>query len=94
MDLKLMATAFATVFLAEMGDKTQLTALALASGTRSKLSVFIGAAVALVTTTALAIVVAEAASRAVSPVWMRRAAGTLMIAIGAFYLFGAGKDAL
>jgi len=92
MDWKLIATAFSTVFLAEMGDKTQLAALALAAGARSRLSVFIGATVALATTTALAIVAAEAASRTVPPVWLRRGAGVLMLVLGAFYLFGASKD--
>jgi Ca2+/H+ antiporter, TMEM165/GDT1 family len=51
MDWKLFATVFATTFLAEIGDKTQLTIVSYACGNRNWLSVFIGGALALVLTT-------------------------------------------
>ena len=54
MDAKLFGTVFTTVFLAELGDKTQLATLAFASDEkRSSWTVFLGAAAALVTSAAL-----------------------------------------
>ncbi|MFO0627100.1 MAG: TMEM165/GDT1 family protein [Polyangiales bacterium] len=90
MDWKVFATAFVTVFLAELGDKTQLAALTLAT-TRGRLAVFLGASLALVCTTALAVVAAEAITRAVSPVTLKRAAGAMFVILGAWTLATASK---
>ena len=48
MDLRLFLTVFTTVFLAELGDKTQLATFLYAADAESKLVVFLGAASALV----------------------------------------------
>ncbi len=88
MDYRLVATTFAMVFLAELGDKTQLATMALASGEeRSKWAVFLGAATALVATTAIAVLAGEAVSRAVPEVWIQRGAAVLFLAIGAWTLW-------
>lgn len=55
MDLKILAASFALVFLAELGDKTQLTAMALTTSSKSGWSVFAGTSLALIATTALAV---------------------------------------
>ena len=47
MDLKIIGTTFMTLFLAEMGDKTQLAVLSLTAASRQPLSVFVGAVSAL-----------------------------------------------
>jgi len=90
MDLKLLATTFMAVFLAEIGDKTQLATLALSSGTSSRWSVFFGAALALIATTALAVLGGELVARFVSPALLRKIAGATFIALGVLYLFGRG----
>lgn len=87
MDWKLFASAFTAVFVAELGDKTQLAGLALAAGSRAKLSVFVGSALALVLTSAIAVVAGEAVTRVVSPVWLRRAAGAAFVVMGVLFLF-------
>ena len=51
--LTLLFTTFFTVFLAEMGDKTQLTTITLSSTTNKPLAVFIGSSIALVLATLL-----------------------------------------
>ena len=87
MDWKLIGTTFAAVFLAELGDKTQLMTLTLAGSNSAKRSVFIGAAAALVSTTAIAVIAGDAIARVVPVAWMRRAAGALFIALGVFFLW-------
>ena len=84
-ELTLFFTAFATVFLAELGDKTQLATLALATR-GSKLIVFAGAALALVCTSALGVLAAELLNRYLSPVWVHRGAGVLFLVLGALIL--------
>ncbi len=88
MDWKLFGSAFGLVFLAELGDKTQLATLTLAASGKSKFLVFLGAASALVLTSAIAAIAGEAISRVIPPIWLRRAAGAAFLALGAFYLFG------
>ena len=89
MDWKLFASTFAAIFLAELGDKTQLATLSLASG-GSRWIVFGGAALALVASTAIAVLAGEAVSRVISPVWIRRGAGVLFLVMGLAFLFGKG----
>lgn len=89
MDWKLFASTFAAIFLAELGDKTQLATLTLASG-GSRWVVFGGAALALVASTAIAVLAGEAVSRAIPPVWIRRGAGALFLVLGVMFLFGKG----
>jgi putative Ca2+/H+ antiporter (TMEM165/GDT1 family) len=88
MDWKLIGSTFTLVFLAELGDKTQLATLALAASGRSKLLVFLGAAGALVATSAIAVLVGEGVARVVPEVWIRRAAGAGFLVLGALFLLG------
>jgi Ca2+/H+ antiporter, TMEM165/GDT1 family len=90
MDLKVLATTFAVVFLAELGDKTQLATLALTTSGRSKVSVLVGAASALVLTSVLAVVAGSALGRAVPEVWLRRGSGLLMLVLGGLLLSRGG----
>ena len=90
MDFKTFASTFAVVFLAELGDKTQLTTFAFAASGRSKLAVLVGAASALVLTSVLAVIAGAALGKWVSPIWLRRGAGVLMVAMGAFLLLQRG----
>jgi Ca2+/H+ antiporter, TMEM165/GDT1 family len=86
MDWKLFATTYVAVLLAELGDKTQLATLSLAAGTTSKWMVFAGSALALVTTSALAVLGGDVISRLVPPIWIRRVAGALFLVLGVIFL--------
>ncbi len=90
MDWKLFAVTYGAVFLAELGDKTQLATMSLAASNSSRWAVFLGAALALATTSAVAVLVGDAVTRVVSPAWIERGAGVLFIGIGIFYLLGRG----
>jgi putative Ca2+/H+ antiporter (TMEM165/GDT1 family) len=89
MDWKVFASTFAAIFLAEMGDKTQLATMSLAAGS-SRWVVFAAAAAALVATSAVAVLAGEAVARAIPPIWIRRGAGLLFVALGVVYLAGSG----
>jgi len=89
MDWKLFGSTFLAIFAAELGDKTQLATLTLAAGGSSRWVVFAGAGLALLSTTALAVLSGEAISRAVPEVWLRRIAGIVFLAMGCFFLLRA-----
>jgi putative Ca2+/H+ antiporter (TMEM165/GDT1 family) len=88
MDWKLLLSTFTAIFVAELGDKTQLATMSLAAGGRSKMTVFAGAALALVATSALGVLVGEGVSKVVPPIWIRRIAGAVFIVMGVLVLTG------
>ena len=88
MDWKVMATAFATLFLAELGDKTQLAVITMTSSTESKVSVFVGAALALVAVTLLGVLFGGAISQWVPTEWLQRIVAAAFIVIGVLMLLG------
>ena len=90
MDLKLFATVFTTIFIAELGDKTQLATLLYASdASHPKLTVFSASAAALVLTSALGVLAGSVISEYVSPRIVRWLAGAGFIAVGLWVLLGA-----
>jgi putative Ca2+/H+ antiporter (TMEM165/GDT1 family) len=87
-DLQAFLSTFALVFLAELGDKTQLATLSMAASRRSRWAVFAGAALALVTITFLSVVVCEVLVKVVPVEYVKRAGGVLFIVIGITILLG------
>lgn len=85
MDWKLLGSTYAAIFFAELGDKTQLTTLALAAD-RSRWAVFAGSALALVTTSALAVLGGDVVARMIPPHWIKRGAGVLFVTLGVLFL--------
>jgi putative Ca2+/H+ antiporter (TMEM165/GDT1 family) len=80
-------TIFFSVFLAELGDKTQLaTLLFAADGGRSKIMVFAAAAGALVASTVIAVLVGAAADRFLGALPLKLIAGAGFIIIGGFMI--------
>jgi putative Ca2+/H+ antiporter (TMEM165/GDT1 family) len=79
--------SFSAVFIAELGDKTQLATLALAGDERSKWAVFVGSASALVTTSLIAVLAGSAVARVLPPVWLQRGAGVLFLVLGVWTLW-------
>ncbi len=90
MDLKILLAVFGTVFLAELGDKTQLATMLFAADKEvSKLTVFIGASLALVAASAIGVLVGGAMSNYVGEKYLHYIAGTGFIAIGIWTVFKA-----
>lgn len=90
MDLKLFLTVFATLFVAEIGDKTQIAALLYASGPDNpKLTVFAAASLALVASTAIAVLAGTWVSQHVDARYLSWAAGAGFILVGVWTLLRA-----
>jgi Ca2+/H+ antiporter, TMEM165/GDT1 family len=81
-DWKLLASTFGLIFLAELGDKTQLAAFAASAGAKSPWSVFAGAAFALVLSTLLAVLLGDTVQRFVPQSYLKMGAGILFLVFG------------
>lgn len=87
MDLKLFATVFSTIFIAELGDKTQLATLLYASdANHPKFTIFVASASALVLSSALGVVAGSLVAQHVNPNVVRWVAGSGFIAVGLWVL--------
>lgn len=88
MDFKLFLTTFGLVFLAELGDKTQLATFCLsADNNSSRVSVFLGAAGALILCSFIAVSLGGLISRFIPPYYIRIGAGSFFIIVGIWTLF-------
>lgn len=86
-------TIFLSVFIAELGDKTQLaTALFAAEGDRPKWLVFAASSAALVASAGLATIAGSVLRDVLAGPWLKALAGAGFIFIGAFILFGAFRQ--
>ncbi|HEU4432759.1 MAG TPA: TMEM165/GDT1 family protein [Pyrinomonadaceae bacterium] len=88
MDLRVLLTTFGIIFLAEMGDKTQLAAMTMSAQTKRPWAVFIGASVALAAVSAIGVLVGGVAGQYVPLEWVKRIAAGLFIVIGVLMLMG------
>jgi putative Ca2+/H+ antiporter (TMEM165/GDT1 family) len=87
MDYKTLLTVFGSVFIAELGDKTQLATLLFASDKHiSKVTVFMGASLALIAASGLGVLVGGGISHLVSEKQMHYVAGIGFIGIGIWTL--------
>lgn len=86
-EIRIFFSTFFTIFLAELGDKTQLTTLLMVAGTRSPWVVFLGAGAALVLTTLLGVLLGRWIATKVSPQTLETAAGTMLLIISALLLW-------
>ncbi|AFY69757.1 protein of unknown function UPF0016 [Thalassoporum mexicanum PCC 7367] len=82
--VQIVTSTFVTVFIAEIGDKTQLTVLMIAAQAGSPLVVFLGAALALITTSLLGVLAGKWLSRHLSPKVLQMLTGVsfMFLAVG------------
>lgn len=88
MDLRVFLTTLGIIFLAEMGDKTQLAAMTMAAQTKRPWAVFAGASLALVAVSAIGVLVGGVIGQYVPLEWVKRVAACLFIVIGVLMLMG------
>jgi len=90
MTLKPYVAVFASIFMAELGDKTQLATLLFASTPGvSRVGVFIASAAALVVSSLFAVLIGERLGTWIAPQHLTRAAGVAFVAIGLWLLLTA-----
>lgn len=78
---EIFSSTFLTIFLAEMGDKTQLTTLLMSAQSQSPWIVFIGAAAAMVATSLIGVLIGRWLANRLSPKTLKTAAGILLLFI-------------
>lgn len=87
MDYKILLTVFVTVFIAELGDKTQLATMLFAADKEvNKLTVFFGASLALVLASAIGVLAGGIVSQFISEKQLTYIAGIGFIGIGLWTL--------
>ncbi len=87
MDFKMLGTVFAAVFVAELGDKTQLATLLFAADREvSRWTIFAGASAALVAASAIGVLAGTLLSQYINPRYLHYLAGAGFIAIGIWTL--------
>lgn len=90
MEYKVLLTVFMAVFIAELGDKTQLATMLFASDKDvSKLTVFVGASLALIVASGIGVLAGGIISQYISEKHLQYTAGVGFIVIGIWTLFKA-----
>jgi Ca2+/H+ antiporter, TMEM165/GDT1 family len=80
-------TAFAALFLAELGDKTQIAVIIMAASSKRPWSIFLGGSLALVVLTGVGILAGEAVTKLVPEWLLKKTAALLFITIGLWTWF-------
>jgi Ca2+/H+ antiporter, TMEM165/GDT1 family len=88
MNLKTFITTFGLIFLAEMGDKTQLAAITLAAETRQPIAVFLGASLALAAVSLIGVAAGSLLANYINPEYLHKAAAITFTVIGLLMLWG------
>jgi len=88
MDWRVLMTTFGMIFLAELGDKTQIAAMTLAAQKKRPWEVFLGATIALAAVSAIGVIVGTTLGHYLPLEWIKRVAGAAFIIIGVLVLIG------
>lgn len=84
----IIITTFWIVFIAELGDKTQLQTMLLATQTKSLWPVFLGSSLALILSSFLGVCASTILTKYISPHYLQTGAGVVFIVIGVLTLLG------
>ena len=87
MNLTLLLSTFATVFLAELGDKTQLATVAISGTSKRPMAVFIGSSSALVLASLIGAIAGGSLSTVIPADWLQLMASFGFLAIGLKFLW-------
>ena len=92
--LSIFITTFTTIFIAELGDKTQIATLMLSAESGKPIIVFLGSSLALITSSVVGVLIGKWLSKKISPEKFALFTGFLMIIISVFLAYDTFKNYL
>ncbi|MBO8230175.1 hypothetical protein CU313_04120 [Prochlorococcus marinus str. MU1404] len=92
--LSIFITTFTTIFIAELGDKTQIATLMLSAESGKPIIVFLGSSLALITSSVVGVLIGKWLSQNISPSKFALFAGALMIIISVYLAYDTFKNYL
>ncbi len=92
--LNIFITTFTTIFIAELGDKTQIATLMLSAESGKPIIVFIGSSLALISSSIVGVIIGKWLSKKISPSNFALFTGALMIIISLFLAYDTFKNYL
>ena len=92
--LSIFITTFSTIFIAELGDKTQIATLMLSAESGKPIIVFLGSSLALISSSIVGVLIGKWLSKIISPNNFALCTGALMIIISLFLAFDTFKNYL
>ena len=92
--LSIFLTTFTTIFIAELGDKTQIATLMLSAESGKPIIVFLGSSVALISSSVVGVLIGKWLSKKISPSNFALFTGSLMIMISLFLAYDTFKNYL
>jgi len=90
--LSIFFTTFTTIFIAELGDKTQIATLMLSAESGKPIIVFIGSSLALISSSVVGVLLGKWLSKKISPSKFALFTGALMIIISVFLAYDTVKN--
>ena len=87
MDWKVFIATFTTIFVAELGDKTQFAAMAVSAGSSKTYTVLLAVVLALAVAGGLGVMLGSVLGRFIDPVVMKNISGLLFIVMGGWIIF-------
>jgi putative Ca2+/H+ antiporter (TMEM165/GDT1 family) len=88
MDWKVLLTTFSAIFIAELGDKTQLAAISMVADKKSPVAVWIGSILAFGVVTLVGVLIGGGLTKVIPSTVIHTLAGGLFIAIGVLMMMG------
>ena len=92
--LSIFITTFTTIFIAELGDKTQIATLMLSAESGKPIIVFLGSSLALISSSVVVVLIGKWLSQKISPSKFALLTGSLMIIISIFLAFDTFRNYL
>ena len=88
MDFKIFLTTFATIFVAELADKTQLAGITLSAKSGKPLAVLLGSVSAYILITAISVLLGATLGKYIRPEIVKYTCATLFVIVGILMLWG------
>ncbi len=88
MDWRIFLATFSTIFLAELGDKTQIATLCMATRSKSWITVFVASVLAFALVSIITVLLGRVLAKHIQPEYVRYVGAVSFIVIGVLMLFG------